>query len=257
MMRAATVMSFLLLAGTAGAGDLAEIKTAGVLRVIAQTYEAPELFNLGAGEPGFEREVVEGFARLQGLTVESVVVPTSGDRLPALNRGRGDLIIGIVDLPERRQQAAFTVEVLPVRHMALTHTPHPPIQSVEALRAAKVGVVRNTSWARVAEEAGVKPEAMTLFPDREAVFEALRKGEVEATVITLTDGILAMKTHPGLEAGVFVGEPGSSAFAVRKSDVELLAALDEYLGNFRKSPSWNRLLIKYFGDQALAVLGRR
>lgn len=239
------------------AADLAEIKAGGRLRVIAQKDEAPELFNHGAGEPGFEREVIEGFARLHELKVEPVVLATAADRIPALNAGRGDVIIGIVDLPERRRQVSFTVEVLPIRHMVLTHQPHPRIETVEAFRAARVGAVRNTSWARVAEEAGVKAEAMTLFADRSDVFAALREGRIEATVITLTDGIVAMKRHPGLEAGLQLGEPGQSGFAVRKGDTRLLAALDEYLSNFRRSPSWNRLLVKYFGDQALAVLGRR
>lgn len=256
-MAAAAALSSTLLIGTSPAADLGEIKARGVLRVIAQKDEAPELFNLRAGEPGFEREVLEGFARLHGLEQQPVVLPTAADRIPALVSGRGDVIIGIVDLPERRKQASFTVEVLPVRHMVLTHKPRPRIESVEAFRAAKVGAVRNTSWARVAEEAGVKPEAMQLFADRTEVFEALRQGRIEATVITLTDGIVAMKAHPGLESGVMLGEPGSSAFAVRKGDSELLAALDQYLANFRKSPSWNRLLVKYFGDQALDVLGRR
>jgi membrane-bound lytic murein transglycosylase F len=254
---AAVALASTLLLGAAPADDLRGIKARGVLRVIAQKDEAPELFNLRAGEPGFEREVIDGFAKLHGLTLEPVVMPTAADRLPALNASRGDLIIGIVDLPERRRQASFSVEVLPIRHMVLTHKPHPPIETLEAFRAAKIGAVRNTSWARVAEEAGAQPEAMTLFADRTEVFEALRQGRIEATVITLTDGIVAMKSRPGLEAGLMLGEPGSSAFAVRKSDTQLLAALDEYLGHFRKSPSWNRLLVKYFGDQALAVLGRR
>lgn len=254
---AAAVVCCTLLPGSAPGADLAEIKARGTLRVIAQRDEAPELFNLRAGEPGFEREVLDGFAKLHDLKLEPVVSLTAADRIPTLVSGRGDVIIGIVDLPERRRQASFTVEVLPVRHMVLTHKPRPRIQSLEAFRAAKVGTVRNTSWARVAEEAGVKPDALLLFADRTEVFDALRQGRIEATVITLTDGIVAMRGNPGLEAGVLLGEPGSSAFAVRKGDPELLAALDQYLGNFRKSPSWNRLLVKYFGDQALAVLGRR
>jgi membrane-bound lytic murein transglycosylase F len=250
-------LSFTLAAAAAPAVDLAEMKSRGVLRVVAETDEAPELFNAGAGEPGFEREVVEGFAKIHGLRVEPVLVATAADRLPTLNGGRGDLVIGIVDLPERRRLASFTVEVLPIRHVVLTHKPHAPIQTLEAFRAAKVGVVRNTSWARVAEEAGASPGNTVQFGDRTEVFDAMRQGRVEATVISLTDGVVAMKTRPQLEAGLLLGEPASSAFAVRKADTQLLAALDEYLGNFRKSPSWNRLLVKYFGDQALAVLGRR
>jgi ABC-type amino acid transport substrate-binding protein len=258
MFRAAlAVASSSLLASLAFAGDLPEIKASGVLRVIAQKHEAPELFNLGAGEPGFEREVVDGFAKLHGVRVEPVVAPASAERIPMLRGGRGDLIIGIVDLPERREQVSFSGEVLPVRHVALTRKPRAPIRSVEELRAAKVGVVRGTSWARVAAEAGVPPGGTMLFDDRADVFAALKDGRIDATVITLTDGILAMKADAKLEAGVTLGEPGRSSFAVRKGDAKLLAALDEYLGNFRKSPSWNRLLVKYFGDQALTALGRR
>jgi ABC-type amino acid transport substrate-binding protein len=133
---AAVALSSSLLIGAASGDDLPGIKARGVLRVIAQKDEAPELFNLRAGEPGFEREVVDGFAKLHSLTIEPVVMATAADRIPALNASRGDLIIGIVDLPERRRQAAFSVEVLPVRHMVLTHKPHPAIQTLEAFRAA-------------------------------------------------------------------------------------------------------------------------
>lgn len=239
------------------APDLPELKARGTLRVIAQRDEAPALFNHGAGEPGFEREMVEGFARLQGMTIEVVPVATAADRIPALTAGRGDVIIGIVDLPERRRLVSFTVEVLPIRHMVLTRKPRARIETLEALRAAKVGTVRNTSWARVAEEAGVPRESLALFADRIEVFDALGDGRIDATVITLTDGIVAIRERPQLEAGMLLGEPGSSGFAVRKDDAQLRAGLDEFLGNFRRGPSWNRLVVKYFGDQALTVLGRR
>ena len=54
-----------------------------------------------------------------------------------------------------------------------------------------------------------------------------------------------------------VGSPGSVAWALRKEDAALRAALDRHLANVRKSASWNLLLVKYFGEQAPLVLGRR
>ena len=47
----------------------------------------------------------------------------------------------------------------------------------------------------------------------------------------------------------------SSAWAVRKTDVQLRRALDAYLVALRRSPNWSRLLVKYFGEDAPAVLG--
>jgi ABC-type amino acid transport substrate-binding protein len=44
---------------------------------------------------------------------------------------------------------------------------------------------------------------------------------------------------------------------VRKPDTKLRAELDAYLENLRSGASWNRLIVKYFGEKALTVLGRR
>ena len=38
--------------------------------------------------------------------------------------------------------------------------------------------------------------------------------------------------------------------------MKLRDALDTYIENIRSGASWNRLVITYFGDKALAVLGR-
>ena len=125
------LLALMLTAGLVSATDLADMKARGTLRVIAQKDEAPEMFRFdSAGEPGFEREMLRGFAALQGLTLEIVSVPTSAARIPALLRGDGDVIIGIVNTTERRKQVAFTSEVLPARHLAVTCEPAPAIESL-------------------------------------------------------------------------------------------------------------------------------
>jgi histidine transport system substrate-binding protein len=241
----------------AGAADLPDIKSRGTLKVIAQKGEAPEMFRFSEEEkPGFEREMIQGFARLHGLTVEPVQVPTTRDRIPALRRGDGDVIIGIVDTAARRELVAFTEEVLPARHLVVTWRPHRVVQTVEEFGEEKVGVVQGTSWADAAVEAGVPLARMKLFPDRERVFAALEAGRITATVMTATDFLLATRPHPDLQGGIAVGAAGRAGWGVRKEDLELLDALDEYISNFRAGPSWNRLVLKYFGDQALRALGR-
>jgi len=130
------------------------------------------------------------------------------------------------------------------------------VNTVEELRAEKIGVVKGTSWAQAAIDAGVPATSMEPFVDRYAVFSAMRAGKVTATVMSLSDFTLATRKDPGLQAGVFIGPAGMAGFAVRKNEPGLLAALNAYLDNLRKGPSWNRLVIKYFGEQALSVLGR-
>jgi ABC-type amino acid transport substrate-binding protein len=53
---------------------------------------------------------------------------------------------------------------------------------------------------------------------------------------------------------MFLGPPLSLAYAVRKDEPELLRALNEYIENVRKTPTWSRLVVKYFGEAAPEIL---
>jgi ABC-type amino acid transport substrate-binding protein len=236
-----------------------EIHARGVLRVLAAEGEQPEMFDFDPDpeKPGLEREMLEGFARLKRLRLEIVAVKTFTDRLPALLRRDGDVVVGVVDTAERRAQIAFTGEVLPVRHLVVTHKPAAPVKSVAEFRRRKAGTIRGTTWARETLAAGLPETQVEYFGDTDPMLEALSAGRVEAVVMTLSDFTLAAERRRDLEPGVFVGEAARAAWGVRKEDVELRAELDSYLENLRSGSSWSRLIVKYFGDKALTVLGRR
>jgi ABC-type amino acid transport substrate-binding protein len=256
-------LAWLLSAGVAAGllvapgADLQELKTRGVLKAIAHRSEYPEMFSFDTGgTPGFEREVIESFARIHNLKLEAVAVAGPTDRIPALQRGLGDVITGIIRTPERESQVDFTVELYVARHLAVTHDPHPTVASVEELRKQPVGIVKGTSWERAAIEAGVPADKLVSFLDRHQMLAALRAGKIPVAVMSSSDFAVVARQEPRLKGGVAVGSESSTAFAVRKGDDQLLAALNEYLTEFRRSPSWNKLVFKYFGENALSVLGR-
>jgi ABC-type amino acid transport substrate-binding protein len=248
-----------VLAGGASTADLPEVQARGSLRVIAAEGEQPEMFAFGAdpSRPGLEREMLEGFASLMRVKLEVVPVKAFTDRIPTLLRGDGDVIVGLVDTAERRQKIDFTSEVLPVRHLVVTHRPATAVQTKEALRRRKVGTIRGTTWARETLAAGVPESQVEYFPDTEPLLQALASGRVEAVVMTVSDFTLAAARHRGLEAGVLLGEASRAAWGVRKQDPKLKAQLDAYIENLRSGASWNRLVVKYFGEEALTVLGRK
>jgi ABC-type amino acid transport substrate-binding protein len=72
------------------------------------------------------------------------------------------------------------------------------------------------------------------------------------------DGVEAALTAkiatPDLEMGVFIGKPEALAYGVRKEDPRLLVALNEYINNLRKTQTWSRLVVKYFGTAAPEIL---
>jgi polar amino acid transport system substrate-binding protein len=248
----------LLLAAVPAAGDLKEIQARGTLRVIAAADEQPETFSFEAGaEPGFERELIEGFARLHGLKVEAVPAKSYADRIPTLTGGGGDVIVAIFVTEERRKQIDFSAEVMPTHNVVVTLSPNPPVTRMEELRGQKVGVVKGTASVDDALAAGVPAAGLVKLEDGAAAIEALRSGSITATVRPISEFALSARKVKGLRAGMVLGPPGKSAWGVRKEDVELRRALDLHLANARRAATWNRLLVKYFGDQALDVLGRK
>jgi ABC-type amino acid transport substrate-binding protein len=239
------------------AADLAEIKARGTLRVIAAADEQPETFSFREGtEPGFEREMIEGFARLQGLKLEVVSAKSYAERIPTLQAG-GDVIIAIFVTDERRKQIDFTAEVMPTHNVVVTLAPSPAINGMEDLRGVRVGVVTGTASVDDALAAGVPAASLVKFEDGDSAIEGLRTKTIAATIRPISEFALSAKRIKGLRAGMVIGPPGKSAWGVRKEDPKLRRALDDYLVIARRASTWNRLLVKYFGDQALEVLGRK
>jgi len=240
-----------------GPEDLPAIRARGALRVVFGSYGMPEAISIKPGTPkGLEGEMIESFGALHRLKVEFVPVATTGERIPAMLAGKGDLVLGGLGVtPDRRKQVDFTVEVFPSRHVVVTREPRPLIETFEELRKAHVGTTRGSSWAEAVAAAGVPPENVDAsFTTPEEVLQALREGKVNAVVMSVGWALLTKRHDPQLQLGFFVDAPSGRAWAVRKGTPQLLAALDEFITNMRRSPTWSRLVVKYYGDLALEVL---
>lgn len=225
------------------------------LRVLVPADEMPEMFSFEPmGQPGFERELVEGFCRIHGLALDVVKVADFEEIIPMLLRGEGDVITGIVDTPARREKVAFSSEVFPVRHMAITRRPGPIARQAEALRVLRVGTIPGTTWEQAVAEAGVPKAKRVAFRDAERMLAGLRAGEVDAVVMTVFDFALAKKHDADLQAGAFVGRAGAAALAVRPDDGRLLEALNGYLQGMRQAR--HTLMFKYLSEEALTLIAQ-
>jgi ABC-type amino acid transport substrate-binding protein len=223
------------------------------LRVLVSTDEMPEMFSFDQkGAPGLERELVEGFCRLHGLALEIVPVKDFDTIIPLLLRGEGDLITGIVDTQERRTKVAFTSEVFPVRHMAVTRRPGAPARTVGELRERRVGTIPGTTWEQAVIEAGVPRAKRVAFRDGELMLAGLRRGDVDAVVMTVFDFALAKKHDRELVAGPFVGAAASAAIGLRPQDRALREALNGYLVGMRQARQ--TLMFKYLSEEALTLI---
>jgi ABC-type amino acid transport substrate-binding protein len=252
-----SLAAFALAAPSIEGADLPAIKARGSLRVLAVVvHQADDFFSATPGR-GIDREILEGFASLHKLKLELVQVQSWDALVPSLQQDKGDVIAGRFNLTESRQkQIAFTKESFPSRHVVLTRKPHRIVRTTEELRAEMVGTVKGTSMAEVIAAAGVPPERVDDSIPTGTLPAALKAGKVTAIVLGIENGISARRADPDIQIGMFVGPPSSLAYGVRKSDTALLAALDEYIENLHRTPTWSRLVVKYFGDDALELLRR-
>ncbi len=257
-MKAWVLASVLALASVASVhgGDLADVKARGVLRVVVMPLNPrDEFFAYPPGaRPGFDREVLDGFARLHRITLEVIPIEGWDNLIPALLQGKGDVIAGRFTVTEARlKQVAFTSEVFPSRNVVLTRRPHAPVTTMETLAREKVGTIRGSSMAE-AVKAVVPPANLDDSIPPGGLPAALASGKVSAVVLGIESAITAQRQDPAIELGAFVGPPRSLAYAVRKQDAALLQALNEYVENLHRTPTWSRLVIEYFGDSAPEIL---
>ena len=228
----------------------------GKLRVLVfPEDDRPQFFAVRAEtEPGFEREILESFARSHGLTFEVVPVPRWEDLIPYLREDRGDVIAGhFTDIPARRALVEFTSGVLPTRSIVITRKPHRLVSSIDELREERIGVVQGSAARAELIAAGV-PAARVADVTPNDVLDQLREGKITAHIRSLPEAVLAQRADPAIQLGMAVGPSSHFAFAIRKDDAALKQSLDAHLEIVRTTGAWNRLVAKYFGDAALGIL---
>lgn len=252
-----------LLLAVPAAADLAEIKRAGVLRVVAVEGNTPipgksPFLAVEKGvASGFDAELLAGFTRAQGLKL-SVTVLQSWERLvPSVLEGQADVAAGnVTSSDQRRKLIDFTIETLPTRVLLVSYPPAAPILSLAQLGAEKVGVAKGTSPHEVVLAAGISRANLDDSQLPGQLFEALRSGRVRVAAMELMAATEAQRRDPKVQLGLLLGSTGSLGFGVSKDAPRLLEALNAHISGLKSSPNWYRMLIANFGPSAPSVLGR-
>jgi ABC-type amino acid transport substrate-binding protein len=125
---------------------------------------------------------------------------------------------------------------------------------VDEFRRQRVGTIRGTSMAEAVYATGIQRASVDDSFPAGGLPDALREGKATAVVLGVESAIAAQGRDPALQLGMFLGPPRSLAYAVRKADIELLKALNDYVDNVRRTPTWSRLVVKYFGEAAPDIL---
>jgi len=227
------------------------------LRALVLPDARPEFFaaDPNAAHPGFEREILEGFARAQRMRLEIVSVKNWEELQEALQDGRGDLIAGhFTDTEERRRTIDFTTGVMPTRTVVVMRKPGAPVKTTKELVKRRVGAVKGGAAHHDMLAAGVPASQVDDSPLQDEMLDLLRSGKVNALARALPVAILNTREDPALEIGLFVGPRSQFAWGLRKGDTKLRDALNDHLAMVRRTGAWRRFVVKYFGEAAVDML---
>jgi len=265
--------------------DLADLKQKGTLTVLAP-YNSTTYF-LYRGEPmGYEFELLQAFAKDQGLALKMHVVTDRKSLYSMLNNGDGDIAAArLVPTDEDRKLVNFTRELYRTEpalvqqeeepedakmqeaaKKALQPAPEAPLPEELEIQARLV-----TRPAQLAGETVHLPEKsayMTTLIELadeisgdihvvelggrigdEALAQKVARGEVEFTVMQANVAELKEAEFRNLKVRPVVGRVHSVSWAVRRNAPELEAALNSWIAEEKTDALFNTLYKKYFVDR--------
>lgn len=264
--------------------DLAEVKERGQLVVLAP-YNSTTYF-LYRGEPlGYEYELLQAFAKEQGVALKVIVATDRKSFYSMLNAGDADLVAArLIPTDEDKRDVAFTRELYRTEP-ALVQQALPPDKAnlpaaaekalqpgpADELPEMDIQARRVTRPSQLAGETVTLPEKSayhrTLLElsdnisgdinvvemggkiEDEALAEKVAKGEVEFTVMQGNLAELKEAEFQNLKVRPIVGRSHSVAWAVRKNSPELANELNRWIEEKKNGTLFDRLYKKYFIDR--------
>ncbi len=252
-------------------GDLDGIKQRGFLRVLV-SYNRTNYFLQGAQAHGFEYELMEEYRKFlnkgvskQQIRTEFVFIPVPFDRLiPLLNEGKGDIIAaGLTVTDERAKQVAFSRPYLPgVRELLVTGSATQPLAAIEDLSGRQVHVLRGSSYAAHLTAANSRLQQQGHAPivvqevdenlQTEDLLELVNAGVIEFTVADEHIAGIWKRVLPGLQVNsdIVINDNGNIAWAVRKTNPQLLKSLNQFVAKHQKGTLLGNMLFRRYYQNA-------
>jgi polar amino acid transport system substrate-binding protein len=190
---------------------------------------------------GFEVDLADTLAAALGVRARLVQNDWS-TLIPSLERGTFDVALnGIEVTPARAARVAFTRPYYIFSERLVARRGDPRVRDLVSLRGLRVGTLANSLAWDLLRQAG----AVAL--PYEGVDEPLLDLERARTDAVLLDDVIIdryLRRHPSLAVVGDVAD-GRYAVAVRPSDDELRAALDQALGQTIASGAWRKTLARW------------
>ncbi|MDQ3262234.1 MAG: transporter substrate-binding domain-containing protein [Myxococcota bacterium] len=219
----------------AAQGDLEAMRERGTLRVLVATHEETSLPRSGIPSRE-ERKVAEAFAAELGLRPVFVVTGSWDALLPALIEGKGDVIASNLTVtPSRAAQVAFSRPLAVVAEVVIGRRGAQGLpKNAEGLAGREVHVRKSSAFAETLQELSKQVEGLKVVfapesLDTESLAYQVGRGERPLTVVDSHLSAAMAAYNPDVQALFPIAEGRKIAWATRKADAQLNAALNAFM----------------------------
>ncbi|RCX33594.1 membrane-bound lytic murein transglycosylase MltF [Thioalbus denitrificans] len=233
---------------------LDRVAARGELRVIT-LQNAPVAFQTGDDGPsGMDLDLVRGFAEALGVEVRFITPASYEEILPLLRRGEADLVAGLIETPNRKEQLRFGPVYQELSSQVVYRNgATEPTPKLEGLRdGARIGVLSGSSHEELLESLRlVNPQiSWVAYPgtDHLALLDQVGNGNLDYAVIDSRLLAQALRFYPELRAGPVLDQPRNKAWAFAPGEEDsLLEAAEAYFGGVRDNGRLAQLEDRYYG----------
>ncbi|MBV8047811.1 MAG: amino acid ABC transporter substrate-binding protein [Paludibacterium sp.] len=236
-----------LAAASAFADDLAQIKSAGVIKFGTEGTYAPFTFHDASGTlVGFDVELGQAIAKRLGVKAEFVEGKWDG-LIAGLDVKRYDAVINEVGItPQRQAKYDFSNPYIVSKAALIVRSDNTSIKSFADLKGKKSANTLTSNFGKIAQANGAEIVPVQGFNDS---IELLASGRVDATINDSLSFLDFKKHQPNAKVKIAATDANADASAVlfRKGNPELKAAIDKALAQLKADGTYLKISHKYFG----------
>lgn len=251
--------------------DLKKIKERGYITAIMDN-SSTGLFIYRGKTMGYEYELLQAFAKAQGLELRIDITPNLEEGFRKLNDGEGDILAyNLTVTKDRKKRIAFThyhnlVKMVLVqrkpdnwRNMKLHEIEAQLIRNPVDLIGKKVVVRKSSSYfdrlQNLSNEIGGDIIIIEDDPqvETEAIIRKVANGDIDYTVAEEDIAMVNATYYPNLDVKTPISFSTQIAWGVRKNAPSLLNVLNEWIVQMRKTSDYYTIYNKYFKSSKSAL----
>lgn len=248
--------------------DLKEIRADGKIKALIN-YSATSYF-IYRGQPmGFEYELLNQYAKSQGVELEVIPIKNMDSVFIHLNNGVGDVVAANLTVTlDRKKQVDFSHPILFTKQVLVQRKPEnwkklskkslkdSLVNSPLELGGKTVFVRRESSFYErlnsLSKEIGEKIKIQVVPGEisMEQLIEQVAQGTIDYTVADKNIALVNEWQYPNIDASIEVSNEQQIAFALRKNSDSLTVSINNWLKAYQKTVAFKLLYKKYYDNRS-------